>query len=96
MSGFHNVRSGVEMVENFLAWVGSSARSDVCPRRVVPVSWHTDGLDFRCLGPFLDLSSDEIWSGFAPDACSDLGFGDGLEIRTCLDWPDSGGDFRVG
>lgn len=77
------------MVENLLAWLGSSVRSDICLRGVVPVPWHTYGLDFRCLGPFFNLPGDELWSGFAPDAYCDLGFGDGLEVRTRFDRSDS-------
>ena len=88
----------MEVIENLLAWLCPSAGGDVHPRGVVPIPWYADGLDFRRLGPFLDLSSDELWLGFAPDACCGLGFSDRLEVGTCPDWSDSDekiGEFRI-
>ena len=89
MSSLHDIRSCVEVIENLLVWLCPSACGDVHPRGVVPVSWYTDGLDSCRFGPFLDLSSDELWLGLAPDACSGSGFCNGLEVGTCPDRSDS-------
>lgn len=85
----------MEVVEDLFVCLGSGAGSDFRPRRIVPVAWHTDCLDFGRLGPLLDLTGDELWLGFAPDTCGDFGLGDGLEVRTCLDWSDSSGEREI-
>lgn len=70
----------MEVVKDFFVRSGSSARRYLRSRGIVPVPWHPNGFDFGCLGPFLDASGDEVWFGFAPDACGDFGFGDDLRV----------------
>ena len=89
VGGFHDICSSVEVVEDGFVGLSSSARRNCCLRRIVPVPWHTDGLDVGRLGPFLDAPRDEFWLWCAPDACGDFGFGYGLEVRPGLDWPGS-------
>lgn len=59
---------------------------------MIPVSRDANGLNVGSLGPFLDASGDEFWFGFAPDAGSEFGLDDGLEVRIDGDWTPPGND----
>lgn len=81
----------MEVVEDFFIWLGKSSGSNTGPRRVVPISWYADSLDFGCFGPLFDAPGEELLLRFAPDTRGAFGLGDGLEVRGGLYWSDSCG-----